>query len=180
MVLSLWIGALASQLRQPFVQWSDSGTMDIHVGPNDYVNDIRVNLWLSCHVPFASRYFTKPGVHRYPLVSSPCSLYRCSRLPFLLFFIVNVFRHPRDVVTCVWPDDDGWHHTERALRISLHRRRRKSHSWAIWPLVKLSDEPVNWFFQLLAFLGQLNENGFVRVYELPNLRGHKLKVITIC
>ena len=49
---------------------TDSGTVDIHIGPYDYTNDIRVNLWLSCDVPFASRYFTKPGVHRYPPESS--------------------------------------------------------------------------------------------------------------
>jgi hypothetical protein len=59
----------------------------------------------------------------------------------LFFFLVEVFRHPRDVVTCVWPDDDGFRHTERALRISLHHQRSKSHSWAIQLLVKLSDEP---------------------------------------
>ena len=43
---------------------TDSGTMDIHIDPYDYTNDILVNLWLSCDVPFASRYFTKPGMHR--------------------------------------------------------------------------------------------------------------------
>ena len=59
----------------------------------------------------------------------------------LFFFLVDVFRHPRDVVTCVWPDDDGCHHTERALRIYLHRRRSKSHSRAIRSLVKLSGKP---------------------------------------
>ena len=25
---------------------TDSGTVDIHIGPYDYTNDIRVNLWL--------------------------------------------------------------------------------------------------------------------------------------
>ena len=38
------------------------GTVDIYIGPYDYTNDIRVNLWLSCDVPFASRHFTKPEV----------------------------------------------------------------------------------------------------------------------
>ena len=51
--------------------------------------------------------------------------------------------HPRDEVTCDWLDYDCCLHTERTLRISLHRRRSKSHSWAIWPLVKLSNEPVS-------------------------------------
>ena len=120
----------------------DSGTMDIHIDPYDYTNDIRVNLWLSCDVPFASQHFTKPGVHQYPLESSPCSLYHCSRYRFCSFF-VNVFRHPCDLVACVWPDDDGCHHTERALRISLHRWRSKLHSRTIESLVKVSYEPVS-------------------------------------
>ena len=38
---------------------TDSETVDVHIDPYDYMNDIRVNLWLSCDVPFASRYFTK-------------------------------------------------------------------------------------------------------------------------
>ena len=28
---------------------------------------------------------------------------------------VRLSRHPHDVVTCVWPDDDGYCHTKRAL-----------------------------------------------------------------
>jgi hypothetical protein len=39
---------------------TDNGTVDVHIGPYDYTNDIQVNLWLSCDVPFASQYFTKP------------------------------------------------------------------------------------------------------------------------
>ena len=66
-----------------------------------------------------------------------------SSLPILFFFPVDMFRYPRDLVTCVWPDDDGCPRTERALRIFLHRRRSKSYSWAIQPLVNLSDEPVS-------------------------------------
>ena len=66
-----------------------------------------------------------------------------SSLPVLFFFLVVMFRHPCEQVTCVWPDDDGCRHTERALRISLHRRRSKSQSRAILPLVILSDEPVS-------------------------------------
>ena len=48
----------------------DIETMDVHIDPYDYTNDIRVNLWLSCDVPFASRYFTKPEMHLYPSESS--------------------------------------------------------------------------------------------------------------
>src|SRR3990170_671674 len=65
---------------------TDSGTVDIHIGPYDYTNDIRVNLRLSCDVPFASRYFTKPGLYRYPPESSPCSLYQNPRYRFCSSF----------------------------------------------------------------------------------------------
>ena len=41
---------------------TDSGTVDVHIGPYHYTNDIRVNLWLSYDVPFTPRYFTKPDV----------------------------------------------------------------------------------------------------------------------
>ena len=84
--LSLWprrFGKSETWMK-PLRSMTDSGTVDIHIGPYDYTNDIRVNLWLSCDVPFASRYFTKPGVHRYPPESSPCSLYCCSRYQFVL------------------------------------------------------------------------------------------------
>ena len=37
-------------------------TVDIHIDPYGYMNDIQVNLWLSCAIPFASRYSTKPEV----------------------------------------------------------------------------------------------------------------------
>ena len=49
---------------------TDSGTVDVHIDPYEHTNAILVNLWLSCDVPFASRYFTKPGMHRYPPESS--------------------------------------------------------------------------------------------------------------
>ena len=68
----------------------------------------------------------------------------------LLIFLVNVFRHPPDVVTCVWPDDDGCRHAERALRISLHHRRSKSHSRAIRSFVKLTDEPESCHYDHLV------------------------------
>ena len=40
----------------------NSETVDIHVDPYTHTNDIRVNLWLSYAIPFASLYFTKPEV----------------------------------------------------------------------------------------------------------------------
>ena len=37
----------------------------------------------------------------------------------LFFFLVEVFRHPHDVFTCVWLEDYGCHDTERAIRIPV-------------------------------------------------------------
>ena len=54
---------------------TDSWTVDVHIGPCEYTNDICVKLCLSCDVLFASWYFTKPGVHQYPPESLLCSLY---------------------------------------------------------------------------------------------------------
>ena len=73
-----------------------------------------------------------------------------SSLSILFFFLIIVFRHPRDIVTCVWPDDDGWHHTDRALRMSLHHRRSKSHSRAIRSLIKLPGEPESCHYDHLV------------------------------
>ena len=58
-----------------------------------------------------------------------------SSLPVSFFFLVDMFRHPSDLVTCVRPYDDGC--TKRALRIYLHRRKSKFHSWTIRSFVKL-------------------------------------------
>ena len=55
---------------------TDSGTVDVHINPYEHTNDIRVNLWLSCVVPFALRYLTKLEIYRSPSELSLCSLYR--------------------------------------------------------------------------------------------------------
>ena len=59
-------------------------------------------------------------------------------LPVLFLFLVDVFRHPRDVVTYVWPDDDGRRHPwnispspEETIPLSSYQVP-----------CKLSDEPV--------------------------------------
>ena len=74
------------------------------------------------------------------LLSHHHAHYIVALVAVLFFFLVNVFRHPRDIVTCVRLDDDGCRHRERALRISLPYWRSKSHSRAIRSLVKLSGE----------------------------------------
>ena len=37
---------------------TDSRTVDVQIDPYDYTTEIRVNLRLSCAVPFSSQYFT--------------------------------------------------------------------------------------------------------------------------
>ena len=49
---------------------TDSGTMGIHIDPCECTNDIRVKLWLSCAITFASQYFTKPEVRYIGIVLS--------------------------------------------------------------------------------------------------------------
>ena len=119
---------------------TDSGTVDIHIGPYDYTNDIRVNLWLSCDVPFVPCTLQNSvciGI----LLSRHHAHYTIAPVTSLFLFLVDVFRHPRDIVTTVWPDDDGCSHTEGSLRISLYRQRSKSHPRAIRSLVKLPGVP---------------------------------------
>ena len=71
-----------------------SGTMDVCIGPYEYTKDIRVNLSLSCDVSFASQYFTKPEMHRYPPMSSICSLYRNHCYRFCSSFCYCVLTSP--------------------------------------------------------------------------------------
>ena len=107
----------------------NSGTMDIHIEPYKYTNDIRVNLWLSYAIPFASWYFRKPKVRYIRILLRHSHAHYTGVLVtgFLVLFIV-MFRHPCEQVTCVWLDNDGCLHTARVLGISLHCRRSKSHS----------------------------------------------------
>lgn len=90
---------------------------------------------------FTICYKTRGKIYWYPPESFSCSLYWSPRYRSCSSFSFYMFRHPSDLVTCVWPGNDGCRHTERVRRISLHRWRRKSHSWAMYPLVTLFDEP---------------------------------------
>jgi hypothetical protein len=110
---------------------ADSETVDIHIGPYDYTNDIRANLGYHVMFPLLHNTLQNPVCISILLSHHHAYVYRCSRHRFCSFFLIDVFRHPCDVVTYVWPDDDRCRHTERALRISLHRWRSKSHSRAI-------------------------------------------------
>lgn len=69
--LSLWPRRFSNSYTwmKPLRSMTDSRTMGVHIGPYEHTNDIWVSLWLSCDVPFASRYFMKPGMHQYPLES---------------------------------------------------------------------------------------------------------------
>src|SRR3990170_3477960 len=121
---------------------TDGGTVDVHIDPYEHTNDIRVNLCYHVMFPLLCDTLQNPGCISILLSHHMLTIPK-SWLPVLFFFLVVVFRHPRDEVTYVWPDDDGCRHTERALRISLHHRRSKFHSRAIESLVKLFDEPVS-------------------------------------
>ena len=48
--------------QNPFRSMTDSGTVDFHSNSYEHTNDIWVNFWLLCDVPFASWYFKKPVV----------------------------------------------------------------------------------------------------------------------
>ena len=81
---------------------TDSRIVDIHIDPYDYKNDIQVNLWLSCDVSFALLYFTKPEVRYISILLSQHMLtIPLSSLLVLFFFLIEVFQHPCDIVTCV-------------------------------------------------------------------------------
>lgn len=88
---------------------TDSRTVDVHIDLYEHTDDIRVNLCLSCDVPFASRYFIKPGMQWYPPDSSHAHYTVILVTGFVLLLVV-MFRHPCDVVTYAWPDDDGCRH----------------------------------------------------------------------
>ena len=108
----------------------NSGTVDIHIDPYTYTNDIRVNRWLSYDVPFASRYVTKPEVSNIGIPVRPTHVHYTvlPRYRFCSLFLFSCSGIPVINARRVWPDDDGCRHTERVLRISLHRRRSKSQS----------------------------------------------------
>ena len=43
---------------------TDTRTVDVHIDPYEYMNEIGANLWLSSAIPFALPYFTKIEVRR--------------------------------------------------------------------------------------------------------------------
>ena len=101
---------------------TNSGTVDVHIDLFEYTNAIL----------FSSRHSTKPEVRYIGILLSHSHAHYIGLLvTVLFFFLVDMFQCLCDLVTYVWLDDDGCRHTERALRISLHHRRSKSHSRAI-------------------------------------------------
>ena len=49
---------------------TNSGTVDVHIDPYEYTNEIRVKLFLQCDIPFPSQYFTKPYVRCISIILS--------------------------------------------------------------------------------------------------------------
>ena len=126
-------------------QWSTSEPWTPILTPIPTRINIRVNLLLPCAIPVTSWYVTntRGEIYWHPCGSATCPL---CQLPHCRFCCLFSFLHSGIPVIkshCVWPDDDGYHNTERAQRISLNRRRSKSQSWAIKSVDILSHEPVS-------------------------------------
>ena len=121
-----------------FVQWPIAEPSTSISIPMITRMTIEWTFWLSCDVPFALWYPTKLEVRYISILLSHRHAHYIGLLVTgFVLFLVDTFWHARDVVTHVWPDEDGCHHTNRALRISLHHQRSKLHSRAIKSLVKL-------------------------------------------
>ena len=91
--------------------------MDTHVDSHTYTKKLRANLYVySCTIPFASRYMTK--------LEERCLAPMCSNflntshlLSSLLvcpFFSLSYSGIPVTKSHCVWPDYNGYRHTEWA------------------------------------------------------------------
>src|ERR1041385_7236920 len=83
-----------------------------------------------CAIPVASRYITNTRGETYwhPRESTTCPLCQLPRSWYCSLFSFPGFGIPVIKSHCVWPDDGGYHNTERALRISLQRRRSEEHT----------------------------------------------------
>src|ERR1043165_8091993 len=91
--------------------------MDTHVDSRTYTKKLRVNLYVySCTIPFASQYVTK--------LEERCLAPMCSNFlntshllssllvcPFSRLFYSGI---PVTMSHCVWPDYNGYRHTEWA------------------------------------------------------------------
>ena len=79
---------------------TDSGTVDVHINPYEHTNDIRVNLWF--HAMFPLLRDTLQNLRCIGILLSHHMLtIPKSSLRVLFFFLVVVFLHPLDEVTCV-------------------------------------------------------------------------------
>ena len=116
---------------KPLRSMTGSRTVDVHIGPYEHTNDIRVNLWLLHDVPFASWYYTKPGMHRYPPESSLCLLYRNPHYRFCSSFSLLCFGIP------------SWSHLCLARRRSMpsHQEGPKNVSPSLEEQIPFSSYP---------------------------------------
>src|ERR1043165_6618089 len=91
--------------------------MDTHVDSRTYTKKLRVNLYVySCTIPFASRYMTKleerslaPMCNNFLNTSHPLSSLLVCLYFSLLYSGISVTKSK-----CVWPDQNGYRHTEWA------------------------------------------------------------------
>ena len=81
---------------------TDSGTVDVHIDTYDYTNAIQCKWNFSYHVMFPLLHDTSQNLGCIGiLLSHAHAHYTIDQFPILFFFLIDVFRHPRDVVTCV-------------------------------------------------------------------------------
>jgi hypothetical protein len=131
--------------RNTFRSMINIGAVDTHIEPythtNEYSSEPPVAVCYSCCFTIYYKHPRWDFLH--PRGSTTCPLCQLPR-----YWFCSLFSFPRSGIPvikshCVWPDDGGYRNTERALRISLHRRRSKSQSWAIKLFVILFREPVS-------------------------------------
>src|SRR3954464_4717560 len=90
--------------------------MDTHVDSRTYTNKLRVNHYVySCTIPFASRYMTKSEERS---LAPMCNNF-LNTSHSLSSLLVCPFSHyrmdiPVTMSHCVWPDYNGYRHTEWA------------------------------------------------------------------
>src|SRR3954466_11830299 len=99
--------------------------MDTHVDSRTYTKKLRVNLYVySCTIPFASRYMTKSEERSLALMRNNFlnTSHSLSSLLVCTFSSLSYFDIPVTMSHSVWPDYNGYRHTEWARsEYLLHR-----------------------------------------------------------
>jgi hypothetical protein len=79
---------------------TDSRTVDIHIGPYDYTNDIQANLGYHVIFPFLRDMLQTPEVRHIGIpVNQHLSTMPVTSLSVLFSYLVSAFRYPCDQIT---------------------------------------------------------------------------------